>query len=103
MLFQGQGNEKTTRLVKSEICFSKFKRLYTIKRNFKHDDFTLIVHLPFLIGEVPCRPSYEVYISQLIRFARVCSHVADFNARNKCLTGKLLKQGYRYCGILLTL
>ena len=25
MLFQGQGNEKTTRLVKSEICFSKFK------------------------------------------------------------------------------
>ena len=39
MLFQSQGNEKTTRLVKSEICFSKFKRLYTIKRNFKHDDF----------------------------------------------------------------
>ena len=27
-----------------------------------------------------------VYISQLIRFARVSSHVADFNARNKNLT-----------------
>ena len=37
-----------------------------------------------------------MYISQLIRFARVCSHVEDFNARNKCLTAKLLKQGYRY-------
>ena len=24
------------------------------------------------------------------------SHVEDFNARNKCLTAKLLKQGYRY-------
>ena len=35
-------------------------------------------------------------ISQLIRFARVCNHVADFNARNKCLTDKLLQQGYRY-------
>ena len=35
-------------------------------------------------------------ISQLIRFARVCSHVDDFNTRNKCLTAKLLKQGYRY-------
>ena len=35
-------------------------------------------------------------ISQLIRFARVCSHVEDFNVRNKCLTAKLLKQGYRY-------
>ena len=47
-------------------------------------------------GDVPRRPSYGVYISQLIRFARVCSHVDDFNTRNKCLTAKLLKQGYRY-------
>ena len=39
---------------------------------------------------------YGVYISQLIRFAIVCSHVEDFSARNKCLTAKLLKQGYRY-------
>ena len=36
------------------------------------------------------------YISQLIRFARVSSHVADFNARNKSLAAKLLQQGYRY-------
>ena len=47
-------------------------------------------------GDVPRRPSYGVYISQLIRFARVCSHVEYFNARNKCLTAKLLKQGCRY-------
>ena len=40
-------------------------------------------------------PSYGVYISQLIRFARVCSNVDDFN-RNLFLTAKLLKQGYRY-------
>ena len=40
--------------------------------------------------------SYGVYISQLIRFARVSSHVVDFNARNKSLTAKLLQQGYRY-------
>ena len=36
------------------------------------------------------------YISQLIRFLRVSSHPADFNTRNKILTAKLLKQGYRY-------
>ena len=46
-------------------------------------------------GDVPRRPSYGVYISQLIRFARVCSHVEDFNARNKCLTTKLLKRKLR--------
>ena len=47
-------------------------------------------------GDVPSRVSYGVYISQIIRFVRVCNHVADFNARNKCLTIKLLQQGYRY-------
>ena len=64
---------------------------------YKRDDFDFdIVNFPFLDGDVPRRPSYGVYISQLIRFARVCSHVDDFNTRNKCLTAKLLKQGYRY-------
>ena len=42
-------------------------------------------------GDVPRSTSYGVYISQLIRFATVSSHVADFNARNKSL-----QQGYRY-------
>ena len=40
--------------------------------------------------------SYGVYISQLIRFARASSYVADFNTHNKLLTHELLKQGYRY-------
>ena len=54
-------------------------------------DFDILVNFPFLDGDLPRRPSYGVYISQLIRFARV----DDFNTRNKCLTAKLLKQGYR--------
>ena len=36
----------------------------------KRDDFDFdIVTFPFLDGDVPRRPSYGVYISQLIRFA----------------------------------
>ena len=63
----------------------------------KRDDFDFdIVNFPFLDGDVPRTTSYGVYISQLIRFARVSSHLADFNARNKSLTAKLLQQGYRY-------
>ena len=51
----------------------------------QRDDFDFdIVNFPFLDGDVPRRPSHGVYISQLIRFARVCSHVDDFNTRNKC-------------------
>ena len=38
----------------------------------KRDDFDFdIVNFPFLDGDVPRRPSYGVYISQHIRFARV--------------------------------
>ena len=63
----------------------------------KRDDFHFeIVNFPFLDGDVPGSPSYGVYISQLIRFARVCSNVDDFNNRNLFLTEELLKQGYRY-------
>ena len=47
-------------------------------------------------GDVPRSTSYGVYISQLIRFARVSSHMADSNARNISLTAKLLQHGYRY-------
>ena len=63
----------------------------------KRNDFNFdIVNFPFVYGDVPRHASYGVYISQLIRFARVCNHVADFTVRNKCLTAKLLQQGYRY-------
>ena len=55
-----------------------------------------IVNFPFLDGDVPRSPSYDVYVSQLICFARASSHVTDFNNRNKVFTAKLLKQGYGY-------
>ena len=42
-------------------------------------DYFDIVNFPILEGDVPHRPSYGVYISQLIRFARVCSHVLVVN------------------------
>ena len=49
----------------------------------KRDDFNFeIGNFPLLDGDVPRSPSYAVYISQLIRFARMCSNVDDFNNRN---------------------
>ena len=63
----------------------------------KGNDFNFeIVYFPFLDGDVPRSCSYGVYMSQLIRFASVCSNVDDFNNRSLLLTAKLLKQGYRY-------
>ena len=68
-----------------------------VSSNHKQDDFNFEkVNFLFLDEDVPRSPSYGVYISQLIRFARVCSNVDGFNNRNLFLTAKLLKQGYRY-------
>ena len=36
------------------------------------------VEFKFVDVDVPCRASYGMNIARLIRFARVCSHVADF-------------------------
>ena len=53
----------------------------------KRDDFDFdIVNFSFLDGDIPRSTPYGVFISQLIRFARVSSHVADFNPCNKSLT-----------------
>ena len=63
----------------------------------KWDDFDFeIVNFPFLDGDVPSSTSYGVYISHLTCFARASIYVTDFNTRNKLLTQKVLKQGYRY-------
>ena len=63
----------------------------------KRDDFDFdLVNFPFLDGVSPRRNSDGVYISQPIRFARASSNRSDFNCRNKALTAKLFRQGFRY-------
>ena len=62
----------------------------------KRDDFCFdVVNFQFLGGGVPRSASYGVYISQLVRFARVSSHVVDFGARGGGLAAELLQRGCR--------
>ena len=51
-----------------------------------------IVHFLSVDGDFPRSTSYGVINSQLICFARVSSHVDDFDIHNKVLTANLLKQ-----------
>ena len=61
----------------------------------KRDDFNFkIVNFPYLDSNIPQNPAYGIYISQLVRYARVCSNKNDFVARNQRLTSKLEKQGF---------
>ena len=52
-----------------------------------------LTEFSILDGDVPHTNSFDVYISQTIRFARVSSHLVDFNDHNKRLTAKHLQQG----------
>ena len=54
------------------------------------------MNFPFLGADVPRSTICGVYISEFIRFARLSSHVNDFNTRNKVLTAKLFRKRYRY-------
>ena len=90
-------NTSDTKAAFLELHLSVSIDIVSTKIYDKHDDFDFeIVNFPFLDGAVPCSTSYGIYISQIIRFARASSYVADFITRNKLLTQKLLKQGYQY-------
>ena len=92
-----KANTSNTEASSLDLHLSISNGFVSSKLNDKRDDYGFdIVNFPFLDDDVPRRPSYGVYIFQLIRVAKVCSHVEEFNARNKCLPAKLLKQGYRY-------
>ena len=63
----------------------------------KRDAFGFpIVNFPCMSGDVPRFPSYGIYISLLIRFARWCTIVFDLRSKDLQTTSKLLSQGYRY-------
>ena len=69
----------------------------------KRDDFGFnIVNFPWLDGDVPRLPSYGIYISQLIRYARACTDILDFHSRNLQITKKLLGQGFRFHKLVKT-
>ena len=61
----------------------------------KREDFGFcIVNFPWLDGDIPRLPSYGINISQLIRFARACTHISDFHSKNVQITKQLLYQGF---------
>ena len=92
-----KANTSDTEAASLDLHFSISNDIVSTKIYDKRDDFDFeIVSFPFLDGDVPRSTSYGVYISQLIRFARASDYITDFNTRDKLLTQKLLKQGYRY-------
>ena len=61
----------------------------------KRDDFTFrIVNFPHMDCNIPANPAYGVYISQLVRYARICTSKVDFMNRLRGLSLRLRQQGF---------
>ena len=72
---------KDTTLTSNEVCYLD-TRIKTGDSNTpfhlsvydKRDDFSFrIVNFPYIDSNIPANPAYGVYISQLVRYARICT------------------------------
>ncbi len=80
-----------------DICIEIKERKFTTSVYDRRDAFKFhIVNFPFLDSNIPTKPAYGVYISQLVRIGRICGQYEDFKNRHHILTTRLLKQGYKY-------
>ena len=62
-----------------------------------------IVNFPHMDSNIPSKPAYGAFISQLIRFLRVCGNYQRFALRSSNLTPWLLKQGFDFARLQNTL
>ena len=63
----------------------------------KRDDFPFAIHnYPHLDSKATCMPTYGVYISQLIRFAKACNTYTEFLTRHQRIVSTLMRQGFKY-------
>ena len=90
-------SESSTTLSYLDIRITMVNGKYSTAVYDKRDDFNFkIVNFPFLCSNIPSRPTYGVYISQLVRISRICSYYSSFASRHYKLTERLIHQGFRY-------
>ena len=71
-----------------------------VKTYDKRDAFKFeIINYPDLSGNIPTKPAYGVFTSQIIRYGRICSKKGDLLERVKSLTKKLLRKHYTINGL----
>ena len=78
------------------ICNNKYVTEVYINYD-KRENFNFnIVNYPYMCSNIPTKPTYEVYVSQLVRISRICDNYVSFVQRHQLLTKILIKQGFWY-------
>ena len=75
------------------ICNNKYvTEVYDKRENFYFN----IVNYPYMCSNIPAKPTYGVYVSQLVRISRIYDNYVSFVKRHQLLTKRLIKQGFWY-------
>ena len=94
---------KDTTLTSNEVCYLDTRirngdsnTPFHLSVYDKRDDFSFrIVNFPHMDSNIPANPAYGVYISQLVRYVRICTSKLDFIRRLRRLSSRLLHQGFK--------
>ena len=95
---------KVTTLTSNEVCYLDTRirngdsnTPFHLSVYDKRDDFSFrIVNFPHIDSNIPANPAYGVYISQLVRYVRICTSKLDFIRRLRRLSSRqLLHQGFK--------
>ena len=76
-----------------DMTISVFRGKFFVKLYDKRNDFDFdVINFPFLDGNIPKGQSYGIFISQLVRYARINSSFSNFILDCKKLVSKLINQ-----------
>lgn len=53
-------------------------------------------------SNIPSKPAYGVYVSQLVRIGRICDSYERFFTRHHLLTSTLVKHGFLYNKLVIS-
>ena len=61
----------------------------------KRDNFNFVINsFPYLSANIHENNMLNVYVSQLVRYARICTDISDFHDKHKYLCNKLINNGF---------
>ena len=98
-----QTTESDTNLSYLDISITICCGKYMTEVYDKRDSFNFsIVNYPYMCSNIPAKPTYGVYVSQLVRLSRICDTFSTFVARHRLLTERLIKQGFWYTKLCIS-
>ncbi len=83
-----------------DLTISIYRGKFRVALYDKRNDYSFnVISYPFLDGNIPNNLSYGVFISQLVRFAKINTNINGFYTNIGNLIKKLVSQGFKVAAL----